>query len=206
MKKENGIRAIKERIKTELTATSYGIHCINIAFGMDEGESEISFADTNIASEYRPTLIEYPFEELYTGRMENYSVARGTANQIAAMLVGTVYEILTQDDQKYWNKYNLYDCEEIAFLQWVRHGVFHSNRFVLDRYEGGAKWNGVEITPDMEGQVVFTEVDWENKRFVPDPKLPEGHGYSEEDTNQGLLEAGDGLMLTQDVLKELDDL
>jgi len=205
MGEQSDIIKLKERIETELTATSYGLRCIEIAFGVEESTNANSFVRTNIASNYEPTFIEFPYDNIYTGRMDNYAVARGAANRIAGMLIGTIYEVLTQDDQKYWNRYSLYDFEELQFLRWIRHGVFHSNRFKLDDYDGGAEWRGIEITQDMEDEVVFTEVDWENKRYIPNADLPRGYYNYEEDINEGFLEAGDGMVLAQTVLRVLDE-
>lgn len=196
---------LKEQIQTELTATRYAIQSIEDAVeNSDRGASQ-SVVKYQISS----PLIDWSTgsngkQEVYSGRMDNYAVKRGAANRVSAMLVGTTYEIITQEECKYWNKYLLHEIPEMVFLQQVRHGVFHGNEFVLDSYDGGAKWNGVEITNEMQGHTVFSEIDWDNSRFIPDPDLPEGHGHSTEVVNEGLLEAGDGLALAQTAIDILD--
>jgi hypothetical protein len=197
---------LEEQINTELTATRYALQSIEDAVENSNKNSSYSVVEYLIASPSIDGFLDSTgAQKIYSGKMDNFAVRRGAANRISAMLIGTVYEILTQEDCKYWNKHSLYEIPEMVFLQQVRHGVFHGNKFKLDSYDGGAKWKGVEITEQMENSIVFTEIAWDDSLFIPDHELPEGYGHSVEVVNEGLLEAGDGLALTQTAIDILGE-
>lgn len=187
-----------DRIERELEATIYALQSIELALSSERNTGTDSIVETNLSN---GALRDWQHlgNSLVESQLElNYPIARGAANRMSAMLVGTVCEILDPQEGVIWNQKTLYDYEEMQFLRWVRNGVFHGNRFVFDSYDGsGAVWRGCELTLDMQGDVVFTEIEGIRLTSAP-PESPNDLSAT-RDINEGLLEAGDGLELVSDI-------
>jgi len=81
----------------------------------------------------------------------------------------------------------------IRFLRVIRNGAGHDNRVLYtgDDPRPNTEWRGVKLTNNLEGAVIFTDVE---RRMW---------GTESVDMEEGFIEAGDALVLTTDVLKIL---
>ncbi len=195
------IEELIDRMNRELEATTYALRSIEIAVVHGGYADTDSVVRTNIAdNEFQLRDWRNLGDRFVSRELEwNYPTARGAANRMSAMLVGTVCEILDPQEGLVWDQKNLHDHAEMQFLRRVRNGVFHGNRFGFRNYNGsGAAWRGCELTMEMKNKPVFTEIEG-NRLYLAGPESRNDFDVG-RDINEGLLEAGDGLALVDDII------
>ena len=131
--------------------------------------------------------VAYPVDILASTRYKMNEIERASVNRLAAHMVGSAKEILREDP--IWHRIHQYP--EVQFAKHVRNGVFHGNSFQLggENPSKRAKWSGIEITTDKEGETVFTDVEGDIWTTGGEVEL-----------KHGLLECGDLLQLMNDLL------
>lgn len=120
---------------------------------------------------------------------QNPMLTRATENRLGMQLIVGVGDAV-RDVTDSWSKY---DEPEIRFLRLIRNGAAHDNRLQFHRNDPrpGTEWRGLEIAPEMEGNLIFTDMA--------------GRVFGEEvgGLEEGFMEAGDALALSTDILEIL---
>lgn len=119
----------------------------------------------------------------------NTPLEQATTNQLAMQLVVGVGDAV----QNHVSEWADHESPMIRFLRLIRNGVAHGNEVALTPSDPrpNTVWRGFEITRKMEGEPLFSQ--------------PAEFVWESEDANMidGYMEAGDGLVLTTDILEEL---
>lgn len=175
------------RLKQHRQAFAFGIAGIHTLYnaGSDAGELlkplETEIEDDSVQVGWylpRPTM--------------NQQLERVTENLLAAQLVVAVGDIVENETDLGWADS---DLSEVRFLRLIRNGAAHDNRlmFTDDDPRSPVVWNGFEITEDMEGDVIFTQMKY--------PMV-----YSERaELVEGFFEAGDGLSMVNDIIEIVEE-
>lgn len=108
-------------------------------------------------------------------------------------------ELLREDYSDRWRG-DLGEYSEIKFLKWVRNGFFHGNRFNFDYQPGDAEWRGWEITEDLKGYLVFTELYDISIPPVDEVSVEDSRRFRPE-LKEGFMEDGDAFALVDDIIE-----
>lgn len=194
-----------KQIRREREAVSYGIYGVHTVESVGKEADPARLLYTNIAHEHvdvrDPQSVGafiIPYELQW-----NDQLGRAAVNRLAGMLIGSVYELLSEDKDRWEREFS--HAPEMQFLRWIRNGIYHGNRFVLDDYDpGSAEWRGWEITMDMEGDVVFTEL--KDMSFPSRDAVPiDESRRAKAELEDGFMEAGDAYALIDDVVQIIED-
>lgn len=174
-----------QNIAKHQQAFAYGIIGAHTLFdqGMEQSEPMRPLR-TNIADDLVHAGFYVPQAKL------NTPLEQATTNRLGMQLVVGVGDVVDQ----YTNSWHDHEEPLIRFLYHIRNGAAHNNRFEFRRPKDpipGTEWRGQKLTEDMEGEPVFTDI--------------KGRSWSRSDAERldGLLEAGDALALSADVLAYL---
>jgi hypothetical protein len=87
----------------------------------------------------------------YLGDADDWAV-----DQLSLYITGAAYEIIKQDDRY---DSNLSQKPEIQFMRHCRNAAFHDGTLLIhgDELAKPAKWNGNEISADMDGDDLMNE-------------------------------------------------
>lgn len=172
-------------IRRHRQAFAYGVEGVHTLFNTGiEGGNPMKPLRTNIAND----LIHSTFH--LTRAKLNSQLEQATTNRLGMQLVVGAGDAMKQlvDDWKNDPR------PEIQFLRQIRNGAAHDNRLEFKSVKDprpNTRWRGSDITEDMEGNIVFTDI---RDRIW---------GSEMVEMEEGILEAGDALALTTDLLKLL---
>lgn len=193
-----------KQIRREKEAISYGIFGVHVVENVGQEADLSRLLPTKIAHENVEVHdVQSVGSNILPYRLKmNRKLGRATANRLSGMLVGTIYEILS-DDNTVWEQH-FSQLAEMQFLRWIRNGFFHGNRFNFDYAPDNAAWRGWEISTDMQGDLVFTEL---HDISVPSfDEVPEGEMRNfKPELKEGFLESGDAFALVNDVIEIVED-
>lgn len=191
-----------KQIEREREAISYGIFGIHVVENVGPEADLARLLPTKIAHEHVELHdVQTVGQYLLPYRIKmNRKMGRVSINRLSGMLVGTVRELLREDDSMHWRG-NLAEHSEIKFLKWVRNGIFHGNRFSFSHdTPDNAKWRGWEITTNMEGERVFTELHDVSVPSREEVAIEEERHFQPE-LKEGFMESGDAFALIDDVVE-----
>lgn len=172
-------------IRRHRQAFAYGVEGVHALFntGVDGG-NPMKPLRTNIVKDLVHSSFFLPRAKM------NTQLEQATTNRLGMQLVVGTGDAIKQHLDNWRDNPN----PEIQFLRQIRNSAAHDNR--LD-FRGDkdprpdTRWREFDITEDMEGEVVFT--DMSDRMW----------GSESVKMEQGFLEAGDALALTTDILKLL---
>lgn len=171
-------------IQKHRQAFAFGVEGVHTLFnaGIEAGEP-MKPLRTSITDE----LVHVSF--LVPRAKMNTQLEQAATNRLAMqLLVGTGDAV-----KQYVDTWADHPAPEIRFLRLIRNGAAHDNRLYYTETDPrpDTAWRGVELTEEMEGDVIFTDISdliW-GAEFV--------------DMDEGFMQAGDALALTTDILERL---
>jgi hypothetical protein len=177
---------VLEQLKREKYALNYAIVGIQGVWSQGYDAMGIEFKenlDSNIMER-----VGYPLDVFMNTRFKMSKLGLPVKNRMAFQAVGSAKEIINSDDQL-WGA--LHRDPTIRVLKHVRDGVFHGNEFTFEGKEPrfDAEWQGFEITEDLEGENVYTDVEGDLDQRDQNLRL----------TN-GVMEYGDAFALLDSVI------
>lgn len=196
---------IVNQIHREIEAISYGIFGVHVVENVGPEADIARLLPTKIAHEnVELNDIQSVGQYLIPYRIKmNKKLGRASINRLSGMLVGTVYELLKDDNERWENHFS--HRPEMQFLRYIRNGFFHGNQFDFKHGSpDNAKWRGWEITSDMEGDLVFTELK-DIAVPSPDEVSPDEVRRFNPELEEGFMEAGDAFALVNDVKEIVEE-
>lgn len=176
------------QLKKTRQAFAFGVESIHTLYnaGLDAGDP-LKTLRANIEDDPVPTGLYLPRAKM------NRQLEQATENLLAAQLVVAVGDIVKNRSSFKWVGS---DVPEVQFLRQIRNGAAHDNRLEFRRADDPVdptRWNGFELTEDMDGRVIFTEMRY--------PMV-----YSESgELIEGFFEAGDAFSLVDDIIQLVEE-